>query len=119
MVFEWSIYSSWVVGLLSNSNTGLFLGADLTFTALVFLLAIAVFFLWWLIFHLLITFWRFPLKILAKLNTVFFMISFWPLLNSSTSSIIAIGFKRIFSVLISAFTECSISIVVKGLVNNL
>ncbi|CAG9327962.1 unnamed protein product [Blepharisma stoltei] len=65
--FEWSTNSSWVVGLFKISNTGLFLGADLTLTAFVFLLAIAVFFLWWFIFHLLITFWRFPLKILAKL----------------------------------------------------
>ncbi|CAG9327963.1 unnamed protein product [Blepharisma stoltei] len=65
--FEWSTNSSWVIGLFKISNTGLFLGADLTLTAFVFLLAIAVFFLWWFIFHLLITFWRFPLKILAKL----------------------------------------------------
>ncbi|CAG9327970.1 unnamed protein product [Blepharisma stoltei] len=117
MVFEWSIYSSWVVGLLSNSNTGLFLGADLTFTALVFLLAIAVFFLWWLIFHLFITFWRLPLKILAKLKIVFFIFSFWLSLNSSTSSIITIGFDKALAVFIDDFTEDSFSIVVSGFVS--
>ncbi|CAG9327969.1 unnamed protein product [Blepharisma stoltei] len=106
--FEWSINSSWVVGLFKISNTGLFLGADLTLTAFVFLLAIAVFFLWWLIFHLFITFWRLPLKILAKFKIVFFIISFWLWVNSSISSIITIGFAKTFSECLNSSTEFSI-----------
>ncbi|CAG9327961.1 unnamed protein product [Blepharisma stoltei] len=101
IVFEWSINSSWVVGLFKISNAGLFLGADLTLTAFVFLFAIAVVFLWWLIFHLLITFCRFPLKILANLTTLFFIISFWSWVSSFISSIIAIGFANTFSLYFS------------------
>ncbi|CAG9327966.1 unnamed protein product [Blepharisma stoltei] len=114
IVFEWSISSSWVVGLLNTVNTGRFLGADLTLTAFVFLLAITVFFLWWLTFHLFITFWRLPLKILAKFKIVFFIISFWLSFNSSISSIITIGFDKI--IFIDEFTEDSFSIVVIGFV---